>query len=174
MKYVTQMVGLTVQNFVSAAVGMAVVIAFIRGFSAVQATVGQLLGGHDSFHSLHPIASVVHPRDRAALGRVVVQTLHPSQTVQLVQPYVKRTGADDHHPDDSGGTCCLSDRHQSSSHQPAAVFLSNAHTSSHPFENPTHSQTPGNGGHHPDPGRGSVTRSVLVGTRSRAGLCSPP
>lgn len=32
MSYLTQMVGLTVQNFVSAAVGMAVLIAMIRGF----------------------------------------------------------------------------------------------------------------------------------------------
>ncbi|MHC1781393.1 MAG: potassium-transporting ATPase subunit KdpA [Anaerolineaceae bacterium] len=32
MSYLTQMVGMTVQNFVSAAAGMAVLIAFIRGF----------------------------------------------------------------------------------------------------------------------------------------------
>ena len=33
MSYLTQMLGLTVQNFVSAAVGMAVVVALIRGFA---------------------------------------------------------------------------------------------------------------------------------------------
>ncbi len=33
MSYLTQMVGLTVQNFVSAAVGMAVLVALIRGFA---------------------------------------------------------------------------------------------------------------------------------------------
>jgi K+-transporting ATPase ATPase A chain len=33
MSYLTQMVGLTVQNFVSAAAGMAILIAFIRGFT---------------------------------------------------------------------------------------------------------------------------------------------
>ena len=33
MKYVTQMVGLTVQNFLSAAVGMSVAVALIRGFA---------------------------------------------------------------------------------------------------------------------------------------------
>ena len=32
MSYLTQMLGLTVQNFVSAAAGMATLIAFIRGF----------------------------------------------------------------------------------------------------------------------------------------------
>src|SRR3990172_1243287 len=33
MSYLTQMLGLTVQNFVSAAVGMAVLVALIRGFA---------------------------------------------------------------------------------------------------------------------------------------------
>jgi len=31
MSYLTQMLGLTVQNFVSAATGMAILVAFIRG-----------------------------------------------------------------------------------------------------------------------------------------------
>src|SRR5205823_816573 len=35
MSYLTQMLGLNVQNFVSAATGMATVAAFIRGFSRV-------------------------------------------------------------------------------------------------------------------------------------------
>ena len=33
MSYLTQMLGLTVQNFVSAAAGMAILVAFIRGFT---------------------------------------------------------------------------------------------------------------------------------------------
>ena len=41
MSYLTQMVGLTVQNFVSAATGMAVIVAMIRGFARAGArTVG--------------------------------------------------------------------------------------------------------------------------------------
>jgi K+-transporting ATPase ATPase A chain len=36
MSYLTQMLGLTVQNFVSAATGMAVLVALIRGFRAAQ------------------------------------------------------------------------------------------------------------------------------------------
>lgn len=41
LSYLTQMVGLTVQNFVSAATGMAVVVALIRGFARTNAhTVG--------------------------------------------------------------------------------------------------------------------------------------
>ena len=34
LSYLTQMLGLTVQNFVSAATGMAVLVALIRGFVA--------------------------------------------------------------------------------------------------------------------------------------------
>ena len=33
MSYLTQMLGLTVQNFISAAVGMAVLVALIRGLA---------------------------------------------------------------------------------------------------------------------------------------------
>ena len=41
MSYLTQMLGLTVQNFVSAATGMAVLVALIRGFRrASAATIG--------------------------------------------------------------------------------------------------------------------------------------
>ena len=41
MSYLTQMLGLAVQNFVSAATGMAVLVAFIRGFQRVTAdTIG--------------------------------------------------------------------------------------------------------------------------------------
>ena len=44
MSYLTQMLGLTVQNFVSAAAGIASLVAFIRGFSALGPDHGELLG----------------------------------------------------------------------------------------------------------------------------------
>ena len=45
MSYLTQMLGLTVQNFVSAATGMAVLVALIRGFARrIGADDRQLLG----------------------------------------------------------------------------------------------------------------------------------
>ena len=48
MGYVTQMAGLAVQNFVSAAVGIAVVIALIRGFTRnADRPARQLLGRPD-------------------------------------------------------------------------------------------------------------------------------
>ena len=45
MGYVTQMAGLAVQNFMSAAVGIVVAIAMIRGFTRIKTDrLGQLLG----------------------------------------------------------------------------------------------------------------------------------
>ena len=49
MSYLTQMLGLTVQNFVSAATGMAVLVALIRGLrAALGADHRQLLGRSDA------------------------------------------------------------------------------------------------------------------------------
>ena len=65
MSYLTQMLGLTVQNFVSAAAGMAVLVAFIRGLRPPQrADAGQFLGRPDPQHAVHPAAAV----DRAGAG----------------------------------------------------------------------------------------------------------
>jgi K+-transporting ATPase ATPase A chain len=88
MKYVTQMVGLTVQNFVSAGAGIAVVVALIRGF-ARRAT--DKLGNfwvdmtRAVLYVLLPL-SIVFAIVMVSQG--VVQTLEPSQQAQLVQPHV--------------------------------------------------------------------------------------
>lgn len=59
MSHLTQMAALTVQNFVSAAVGIAVLIALVRGFyQSKSATIGNFLGRTDSRSSLHPAAAV--------------------------------------------------------------------------------------------------------------------
>ena len=92
MKYATQMVGLTVQNFVSAATGMAVVVAFIRGFSRRSSDrLGNFLVDmtRSVLYILLPLSFILAV---ALLSQGVVQTLHPSQTVQLVQPYVNTQG----------------------------------------------------------------------------------
>ena len=63
MSHLTQMAGLTVQNFVSAAVGLAVVVALIRGLDAPPRRHDrQLLGRHDPGHA--PRADA--PGDRAS------------------------------------------------------------------------------------------------------------
>ncbi len=60
------MVGLTVQNFVSAAAGMAVMVALIRGLSrAGQRTDRQLLGRPHPHRPAHPAPDRVRVRDRA-------------------------------------------------------------------------------------------------------------
>ena len=45
MSYLTQMLGLAVQNFLSAATGIAVVFALIRGFAARSTGVSAISGG---------------------------------------------------------------------------------------------------------------------------------
>ena len=56
--YFTQVLGLMVHNFVSAATGIAILIALIRGFARQPPNPGQLLGRHDPWHPLHPVAAV--------------------------------------------------------------------------------------------------------------------
>jgi len=83
--YLTQMAGLTVHNFVSAATGMAIVIALIRGFARRRTS---LVGNfwvdmsRSVLYILLPLALV------AALILVsqgVIQNFRPYQTVPLVQ-----------------------------------------------------------------------------------------
>ena len=63
MTYFSQMAGLAVQNFVSAAVGMAVLAAVIRGFARRGADdARQLLAGPDAHAALHPAAALVRRR----------------------------------------------------------------------------------------------------------------
>ena len=84
LTYFAQMAGLTVQNFVSAAVGIAVLAAVIRGFAARS---GAALGNfwvdlvRISFYILLPISFI------AALVLVsqgVIQTLDGSQTIHTI------------------------------------------------------------------------------------------
>ncbi len=58
MSYLTQMLALTVQNFVSAATGMAVLIALARGIARHTAqTIGNFWVDPDARHALHPAAA---------------------------------------------------------------------------------------------------------------------
>ena len=85
MSYLTQMVGLTVQNFVSAASGMAVLVALIRGFVRKQA---QVIGNfwvdmvRSTLYILLPLAVML---GLVLVSQGVVQTMKPSVTVQLLQ-----------------------------------------------------------------------------------------
>ena len=134
MKYVTQMVGLTVQNFVSAAVGMAVVIAFIRGFSRRSS---DKLGNFwvdmtkSTLYILLPLSFILAV---ALLSQGVVQTLHPSQTVQLVQPYVNAQGQTITTQTIAVGPAASQIAIKQLGTNGGGFFNAN---SSHPFENPT-------------------------------------
>ena len=86
MSYLTQMLGLAVQNFVSAATGMAVLVAFVRGFRRVSAdTIGNFWVDlvRSTLYILLPL-SIVGAVVLVSQG--VVQTFGTYQTVQLVQP----------------------------------------------------------------------------------------
>ena len=93
LSYFTQAFGLTVQNFVSAAVGIAVLFALIRGFVRVRAH------GLGSFwvdvtrvllYVLIPLCFVM---SLLLVSQGVIQNLKPYQTVDLVEPITLEDGA---------------------------------------------------------------------------------
>jgi K+-transporting ATPase ATPase A chain len=95
MSYLTQMAGLAVHNFLSAATGIAILVAFARGLKrASSRTLGNFWVDltRTTLYVLLPFAVV------AALMLVsqgVVQNFKPYTTVQLVDPQtVQTTGAD--------------------------------------------------------------------------------
>jgi K+-transporting ATPase ATPase A chain len=85
LSYLTQMLGLTVQNFMSAAAGMAVLVAFIRGFARQSA---QTLGNfwvdlvRSTLYILLPLSLLLA---LALVSQGVVQTLGNYQTAALLQ-----------------------------------------------------------------------------------------
>jgi K+-transporting ATPase ATPase A chain len=134
MSYLTQMVGLTVQNFVSAASGMAILVALVRGFVRHSArTIGNFWVDmtRSVLYVLLPLSIILAV---ILISQGVVQTFHGSQEVALVQT-----------TQDAGGQVVTQ---QSLAVGPAAsqVAIKQLGTngggffnvnSSHPFENPT-------------------------------------
>ena len=85
LSYLTQMLGLTVQNFVSAATGMAILAAVIRGFVQKQIeTIGNFWVDltRSVLYILIPLALVL---SLALVSQGVVQTFKPSAKAALVQ-----------------------------------------------------------------------------------------
>jgi K+-transporting ATPase ATPase A chain len=92
MSYLSQMLGLAVQNFVSAAMGMAVLIAFIRGIARHTAkTIGNFWVDltRTTLYILLPLSIVVA---LVIVSQGVVQTFSPYKTVTLLQPTVDANG----------------------------------------------------------------------------------
>jgi len=86
MSYLTQMLGLGVQNFFSAASGMAVLVALIRGFARRQAkTVGNFWVDltRSTVYILLPLSLLLAV---VLMSQGVVQTFAPYKSVELVEP----------------------------------------------------------------------------------------
>ncbi|MFO1317515.1 MAG: potassium-transporting ATPase subunit KdpA [Burkholderiales bacterium] len=106
MSYLTQMLGLAVQNFVSAATGMAVLVALIRGFTRRQTkAIGNFWFDlvRSTVYILLPLSLVLA---LALASQGVVQSFAPYGTVTLVQPVTYEapvTGADGQPAKDASG-----------------------------------------------------------------------
>lgn len=86
MSYLTQMLGLTVQNFVSAATGMAVLVALIRGFVRRNAdSIGNFWVDltRSTLHILLPLSVILAI---VLVSQGVVQTFSAYQTVTFTEP----------------------------------------------------------------------------------------
>lgn len=85
LSYLTKMLGLTVQNFLSAATGMATLVALSRGFARRKA---DMIGNfwvdltRSTLYILIPLSLILA---LALVGQGVVQTFSPYQTVSLVE-----------------------------------------------------------------------------------------
>jgi K+-transporting ATPase ATPase A chain len=93
MSYLTQMLALTVQNFVSAATGMAVLVALVRGFAKQSAdTIGNFWADltRGTLYILLPISLLIA---LLLVSQGVVQTLKPYQEVTLIEPATSADGA---------------------------------------------------------------------------------
>jgi len=91
LSYLTQMLALTVQNFVSAATGMAILVALIRGFVQKQIeTIGNFWVDmvRSTLYILLPLALILA---LILVSQGVVQTFEPSVKVSLLEP-IKDTG----------------------------------------------------------------------------------
>jgi len=92
MSYATQMLGLTVQNFLSAATGMAVLVALVRGLRAAEA---RELGNfwvdltRSTLWILLPLSLVLAP---VLVSQGVVQNLLPYRPASLVEPTTSAGG----------------------------------------------------------------------------------
>jgi K+-transporting ATPase ATPase A chain len=154
LSYLTQMLGLTVQNFVSAATGMATLVALIRGFTRRNATsIGNFWVDltRSTLYILMPLALIL---SLILVSQGVVQTFSPYQSVPLAESvsYEQPQLGEDGQPlKDAGGnpvTQKVEVKEQTLAVGPAAsqIAIKQLGTngggffnvnSSHPFENAT-------------------------------------
>jgi K+-transporting ATPase ATPase A chain len=92
MSYLTQMLGLTMQNFVSAAAGMAVLVALIRGFVRKQTDqIGNFWVDltRSTLYMLLPLSLILA---LVLVSQGVVQTFSPYVTATLIDPATDAEG----------------------------------------------------------------------------------
>jgi potassium-transporting ATPase potassium-binding subunit len=154
MSYLTQMLGLTVQNFLSAATGMAALVALIRGFARRNAeTIGNFWVDvtRTTLYILLPLSLILA---LALVSQGVVQTFAAYQSVPLAESLSyeqPKLGEDGQALKDAGGnpvTETVALKEQTLALGPAAsqIAIKQLGTngggffnvnSAHPFENPT-------------------------------------
>lgn len=92
LSYFTQLLGLTVQNFLSAATGMAVLVALVRGFSRRStSTIGNFWVDitRSILYILLPLSLILA---LLLVSQGVVQNLKPYRTVQVIDPQFDAEG----------------------------------------------------------------------------------
>jgi K+-transporting ATPase ATPase A chain len=134
MSYLTQMLGLTVQNFVSAASGMAVLVAVVRGFTRRQSkTIGNywvdLTRG--TLYVLLPLSLVVA---LILVSQGVVQTFSAYPTAQLLEHFKGADGKEIATQLLAVGPAASQIAIKQIGTNGGGFFNAN---SAHPFENPT-------------------------------------
>ena len=134
LSYLTQMVGLTVQNFVSAATGMAVLVALIRGFIQKKAeTIGNFWVDlvRSTLYILIPLSLIL---SIILVSQGVVQTFKPYEKVTLLQPVKNDNGTVIQEQVLALGPAASQVAIKQLGTNGGGCFNMN---SSHPFENPT-------------------------------------
>jgi potassium-transporting ATPase potassium-binding subunit len=142
MSYLTQMAGLAYHNFASAAVGIALAIAVIRGVSRHESkTIGNFWVDLTRCF-LWVLLPVCLVGSLVLVSQGVVQTLKPYTTAQLVEPQVVQTQGADGKPVSQTVTQQAIAVGPAASQEIIKMFGTNGGgffyaNSSHPYENPT-------------------------------------
>lgn len=134
LSYFTQMLALTVQNFVSAATGMAVLVAVIRGFVQKQTeTIGNFWVDlvRSTLYILLPLAIILSV---ILVSQGVVQTFTPSVKVALIETTKGATGKVISEQTIALGPAASQIAIKQLGTNGGGFFNAN---SAHPFENPT-------------------------------------
>lgn len=134
LSYLTQMLALTVQNFVSAATGMAILVALVRGFVQKQMeTIGNFWVDmvRSTLYILLPLALILA---LILVSQGVVQTFEPSVKVSLLQPIKDAGGKETTEQEIALGPAASQVAIKQLGTNGGGFFNVN---SAHPFENPT-------------------------------------